>query len=90
VTSSHNAAEATLAQPDIGSSGLEVVTGSEMEVVSGGLEAVTGGLEAMVDMEALLLQCCQQDVTPTSSNHHAPEATGLKESLIMTPPHLTV
>jgi hypothetical protein len=81
VASSHNAAAVEAAE-----AGQEVTAAvtEALEVVTtgGGRGSVTGGdLEAMVDMEALLLQCCQQEAT----THQQEAASGLKESLMGAP-----
>jgi hypothetical protein len=85
VASSHNAAAGEAAE-----AGQEVsaaVTEALEVVTTGGRGSVTGGdLEAMVDMEALLLQCCQQEAT----THQQEAASGLKESLMAAPPSLAI
>ena len=93
VTSNHNTAEAA-GQTEAMTGGLEAMTGG-LEVMTGGLEAVTGGLtvsgglEAMVDMESLLLACCQPE-PPTASQQPEASPPGLKENLITTSTQLTV
>jgi hypothetical protein len=87
VASSHNAAaagEAAIGRAEADQEVSAAVT-EALEVVTtgGGRGSVTGGdLEAMVDMEALLLQCCQQEAT----THQQEAASGLKESLMGAPP----
>jgi hypothetical protein len=86
VASSHNAAAAAEAA-EAGQEVTAAVTEALEVVTTGGRGSVTGGdLEAMVDMEALLLQCCQQEAT----THQQEAASGLKESLMGAPTSLAI
>ncbi len=92
MASSHNAAaagEAAIGRAEAGQEVSAAVT-EALEVVTtgGGRGSVMGGdLEAMVDMEALLLQCCQQEAT---THQQEAAASGLKESLMGAPTSLAI
>ncbi len=91
VASSHNAAaagEAAIGRAEADQEVSAAVTEALEVVTTGGRGSVTGGdLEAMVDMEALLLQCCQQEAT---THQQEAAASGLKESLMGAPPSLAI